>query len=54
MLLNLNHCVLLSCIAKKLSGYKMGKKFDGDALAVEQTNCTTKIGNAYVFYVLDD
>ena len=40
--------------SKKLSGYKMGKKFDGDPLAAEQTNCTTKIGNAYVFYVLDD
>ena len=40
--------------SKKLSGYKMGKKFDGDPLAAEQTNCTTKIGNAYVFHVLDD
>ena len=27
----------------KLSGYKMGRKFDNDLLAVEQNNCLSKI-----------
>ena len=37
----------------KLSGYKMGIKFDKDPLAVEQNNYLTIIVNVYVF-ALDD
>ena len=37
----------------KLSGYRMGIKFDRDPLAVEQNNCDTKIVNAYIVYDLD-
>ena len=37
----------------KLSGYKMGIKFDKDPLAVEQNNYLTKIVNVYIVYDLD-
>ena len=36
----------------KLSGYKIGIKFDKDALAVEQNNYLTKIVNVYIVYEL--
>ena len=34
----------------KLSGHKMGVKFDKDLLAVEQNNYLTKILNVYIVY----
>ena len=37
----------------KLSGYRMGIKFDKDPLAVEQNNYTTEIETAYFVYDLD-
>ena len=37
----------------KLSGYKMGIKFDKDPLATEQSNYLTKILNVYIVYDLD-
>ena len=37
----------------KLSGYKMGIKFDKDPLAVEQNNYLSKIVNVYTVYDLD-
>ena len=37
----------------KLSGYRMGIKFDKDPLAAEQNNYTTKIVNVYIVYDLD-
>ena len=37
----------------KLSGYKVGIKFDKHRLAVEQNNYTNKIVNAYIAYDLD-
>ena len=37
----------------KLSGYKVGIKFDKDPSAVEQNNYATKIVNAYMVYDLD-
>ena len=36
----------------KLSGYKMGIKFDQDLLTAEQKNFTTKIINVYIVYNL--
>ena len=36
----------------KISGYKMGIKFDKDHLAVEQNNYMTKIINVYTVYDL--
>ena len=36
----------------KLSGYKMGIKFDKDPLAVEENNYLTKIVNVYILYEL--
>ena len=36
----------------KLSGYKMGIKFDKDPLAVEQNNYLTTIVNVYIVYEL--
>ena len=38
----------------KLSGHKMGVKFDKDPLAVEQNNYLTKILNAYIVCDLSD
>ena len=37
----------------KLSGYRIGKKFDKDSLAEEQNNCLAKIVNVYFAYDLD-
>ena len=37
----------------KLSGYRMGIKFDKDPLAVEKNNHVTKTTNAYVIYNSD-
>ena len=37
----------------KLSGYKMGIKFDKDPLAVEESNYSTKIVNVYIVYDLE-
>ena len=37
----------------KLSGYKVGIKFDKDLLAVEQKNCATKIVKVYIVFNLD-
>ena len=37
----------------KLSGYRMGIKFDKDPLAVEQNNYLTKIVNVYIVYDLE-
>ena len=37
----------------KLSGYRMGIKFDKNPLAVEQKNHLTKIVNLYIVYNLD-
>ena len=37
----------------KLSGYRIGIKFDKDHLAVEQNNYLTKIVNFYIVYDLD-
>ena len=37
----------------KLSGYKVGIKFDNKVLAVGQNNYATKIVNVYVVYDLD-
>ena len=37
----------------KLSGYRIGIKFDKDPLAVEQSNYLTKIVNVYIVYDLD-
>ena len=37
----------------KLSGYRIGIKFDKDALAGEQNNYLSKIVNAYIVYDLD-
>ena len=34
----------------KLSGYRMGIKFEKDPLAVEQNNYATKIVSAYIVY----
>ena len=53
IILNLSHYILLSYIAKKLSGYKVGIKFDKDALAVERNNYLTKIVKFYIVYDLD-
>ena len=39
--------------SKKLSGYKVGIKFDKDSLAVEQNNYATKIVNAYIVCDVD-
>ena len=36
----------------KLSGRKMGIKFDNEPLAVEQSNYLTKIVNIYIVYEL--
>ena len=36
----------------KLSGYKMGIKFDKDPLALEQSNYLTKFINVYIVYDL--
>ena len=36
----------------RISGYKIRIKFDKDFLAVEQSNHTTKIVNAYIVYEL--
>ena len=36
----------------KLSGYRIGIKFDTDTLAVEQNNYLTKIVNVYIVYKL--
>ena len=36
----------------KLSEYRLRKKFDEFPLAVAQSNCKNKIGNAYIFYDL--
>ena len=36
----------------KLSGYKMGIKFDKDPLALEQSNYLAKIINVYIVYDL--
>ena len=38
----------------KLSGYKVGIKFDKGSKAVEQNNYTTKVVNAYIGYDLDN
>ena len=38
----------------KLSGYKVGIKFDKDPLPVEQSNGTTKIITVYIIYDLDN
>ena len=37
----------------KLSGYRIGIKFDKDRLAVEQNNYLTNIANAYIVYDLN-
>ena len=37
----------------KLSGYKVGIKYDKDPLVVEQNNYETKIVSAYIVYKLD-
>ena len=37
----------------KLSGYRMGLKFDKDLLPVEQNNYLTEVVNAYIVYDLD-
>ena len=37
----------------KLSGYKMGVKFDKDPFAIEQNKYSTKIVNIYVVYDLE-
>ena len=37
----------------KLFGYKIGIKFDNDALAVEQNNYLSKLVNVYIAYDLD-
>ena len=37
----------------KLSGYRMGTKFDKDLLAVAENNYATIIVNAYIVYNLD-
>ena len=37
----------------KLSGYRMGIKFDRELLAVEQNNYTINIINVYIFCDLD-
>ena len=37
----------------KLSGYRMGVKFDKDPLAVEQKNYVTKIVKVYIVHDLD-
>ena len=37
----------------KLSGYKVGIKFDKDAFVVEKDNCATKIVYTYIVYDLD-
>ena len=37
----------------KLSGYRMGIKFDKDSLAVEQNNYAAKTENVYIVYDLD-
>ena len=50
LILNLCHYFVYSI---KLSGYRIGKKFDKDPLAVEQNNYLTKIVNVYIVYDLD-
>ena len=45
------HTALLHSI--KLSGYRMGTKFNRDSLPVEQNNYATKIVNAYIVYDWD-
>ena len=37
----------------KLSGYRIGIRFDKDTLAVEQNNYLTKIVNVYIVYELN-
>ena len=37
----------------KLSGYRMGIKFDKDPLVIEQNNYTNRIINVYIVYDLD-
>ena len=45
IVLNLNHYILLSYIAKENSGYRMGMKVYKDSLAAEQKKYLTKILN---------
>ena len=42
-IVNISYYILLSYNSIKLSGYKMGIKFDKDPLGVEQNNDLTKI-----------
>ena len=54
IILNLSHYILTAFLHSiKLSGYKMGIKFDKDPLALEQNNYLTKILNVYILYDLD-
>ena len=54
ILLNLDQYILLFLHSIKLSGFKVGIKFDKDPLPVEQTNGTTKIITVYIIYDLDN
>ena len=54
ILLNINHCMLLSWIALNFLNKKVKLKFNKDPLAVEQNNYATKIVNAYIVYDLDN
>ena len=38
IVLNLIHCVLLSCVSIKYAGHRRGIKFDKDSSAVEENN----------------
>ena len=53
LFLNLSNYILISCIAKKLSGYTIGIKMDKYPSAIEKSNYSTKIINVYILYHLD-
>ena len=53
IILNLKSLCAAFLNSIKLSGYKMGIKFDKDLLAVEQNNYLNKIVNVYIVYDVD-
>ena len=53
LILNFRKYILLSYLALKFFGYRIGIKLNKDPLAVEQSNCLTKIVNVYIVCDLD-
>ena len=52
ILLDLRQYIILFLHSIKLPGYKVGKRFIKDPLAVELNKCTTKIVILYIIYEL--